>query len=68
MIYVVISRFVSDFGTVGLAALGIGHRSEAIPYQVGEGFSITATIVVGQNIGAQNPDRAEKSAWRLYFS
>ncbi len=69
MIYVVISRFVSDFGTVGLAALGIGHRSEAIPYQVGEGFSITATIVVGQNIGAQNPDKAEKSAWRvLYFS
>ncbi len=69
MIYIVISRFVSDFGTVGLAALGIGHRSEAIPYQVSEGFSITATIVVGQNIGAQNPDRAERSAWRvLYFS
>ena len=69
MIYVVISRFVSDFGTVGLAALGIGHRSEAIPYQVAEGFSITATIIVGQNIGAKNPDKAEKAAWRvLYFS
>ena len=69
MIYIVISRFVSDFGTVGLAALGIGHRSEAIPYQMGEGFSITATIIVGQSIGASNPARAEKAAWRvLYFS
>jgi putative MATE family efflux protein len=67
MIYVFISRFVSDFGTVGLAALGIGHRSEAIPYQVGEGFSITATILVGQNIGAQNPNRAESAAWRVLF-
>ncbi len=69
MIYIIISRFVSDFGTVGLAALGIGHRSEAIPYQMGEGFSITATIIVGQSIGASNPARAEKAAWRvLYFS
>lgn len=69
MIYVFISRFVSDFGTVGLAALGIGHRSEAIPYQVGEGFSVTATILVGHSIGASNPLRAERAAWRvLYFS
>jgi putative MATE family efflux protein len=65
MIYVIISRFVSDFGTVGLAALGIGHRSEAIPYQMSEGFSITATIIVGQCIGAANPERAEKAAWRV---
>lgn len=68
MIYVFVSRFVSDFGTVGLAALGIGHRSEAIPYMIGDGFSITATILVGHSIGAANPDRAEKIAWRiLYF-
>ena len=64
-IYVFVSRYVADFGTVGLAALGIGHRSEAIPYQVGEAFAITASIVVGQNIGAGNPDRAEKGAWRV---
>jgi putative MATE family efflux protein len=69
MIYVFVSRYVSDFGTVGLAALGIGHRSEAIPYQVGEGFSITASILVGQNVGAKAYDKAEKAAWRvLLFS
>jgi putative MATE family efflux protein len=54
-IYVFVSRYVADFGTVGLAALGIGHRSEAIPYQVGEAFAVTASIIVGQNIGAANP-------------
>lgn len=67
MIYIFISRFVADFGTVGLAALGIGHRSEAIPYQVGEGFAITATILVGQSIGAKNPARGEKAAWKVFY-
>ena len=66
-IYVFVSRFVADFGTTGLAALGIGHRSEAIPYQVGEAFAVTASIVVGQNIGAGNTARAEKGAWRVLF-
>jgi putative MATE family efflux protein len=64
-IYVFVSRFVADFGTTGLAALGIGHRSEAIPYQVGEAFAMTASIIVGQNIGARNTERAEKGAWRV---
>lgn len=64
-IYVFVSRYVAEFGTTGLAALGIGHRSEAIPYQIGEAFAVTASIVVGQNIGAGNYLRAEKGAWRV---
>jgi len=66
-IYIFVSRYVADFGTTGLAALGIGHRSEAIPYQVGEAFAITASIIVGQNIGANQKDRAEKAAWRVLY-
>ncbi len=66
-IYIFVTRYVADFGTAGLAALGIGHRSEAIPYQVGEAFAITASIIVGQNIGARNLERAEKGAWRVLF-
>ncbi|MGH2576011.1 MAG: MATE family efflux transporter, partial [Ignavibacteria bacterium] len=65
IIYLFVSRFVADFGTVGLAALGIGHRAEAIPYQVGEAFAVTASIVVGQNIGAGNLSRAESGARRV---
>jgi len=67
MIYVFVARYVADFGTVGLASLGIGHRAEAIPYQMGEAFAITASIIVGQNIGARNIARAEKGAWRVLF-
>jgi putative MATE family efflux protein len=66
-IYIFVSRYVADFGTTGLAALGIGHRSEAIPYQVGEAFAVTASIVVGQNIGAGNIERANKGAWRVLY-
>ncbi len=66
-IYIFVSRYVAEFGTPGLAALGIGHRSEAIPYQVGEAFAVTASIVVGQNIGAGNIERADKGAWRVLF-
>ncbi len=66
-IYIFVSRYVADFGTTGLAALGIGHRSEAIPYQVGEAFALTASIIVGQNIGAGNIDRANKGAWRVLY-
>lgn len=64
-IYVFVSKYVAEFGTTGLAALGIGHRSEAIPYQVGEAFAVTASIIVGQNIGAGNIERADKGAWRV---
>ncbi len=66
-IYIFVSRYVADFGTTGLAALGIGHRSEAVPYQVGEAFAVTASIIVGQNIGAGNIERANKGAWRVLY-
>ena len=66
-IYIFVTRYVADFGTTGLAALGIGHRSEAIPYQIGDALGIAASIIVGQNIGAQNVSRAEKGAWRVLF-
>ena len=66
-IYIFLSRYVADFGTTGLAALGIGHRSEAVPYQVGQAFAVTASIIVGQNIGAGNILRANSGAWRVLY-
>lgn len=64
-IYVIVSSFVADFGTTGLAALGIGHRSESISYQICVGLSLAATVLIGQNIGAGNKDKAERLAWRI---
>jgi len=65
LIYVFVSRFVADYGTVAFAALGIGHRSESLAYQITVGFSLASSILVGQNIGAGNPDRAEILAWKI---
>ena len=65
LIYVFVSRFVADYGTVAFAALGIGHRSESLAYQITVGFSLASSILVGQNIGAGNPERAEKLAWKI---
>ncbi|MCU0372766.1 MAG: MATE family efflux transporter [Ignavibacteria bacterium] len=65
LIYVFVSRFVSDYGTVAFASLGIGHRSESLAYQITVGFSLASSILVGQNIGAGNPDRAERLAWKV---
>ena len=65
IIYIFIARFVADYGTTGLAALGIGHRSEAISYHICIGFSLAATILVGQYMGAGKPKSAERFAWKI---
>jgi putative MATE family efflux protein len=65
LIYLFVARFVADYGTTGLAALGIGHRSESISYHICIGFSLAATILVGQYMGAGKPEIAEKFAWKI---
>lgn len=59
LIYVVLTRITAPFGTEALAALGVGHRVEAISYTVSLGFGAAAATAVGQNLGAGRPDRAE---------
>jgi len=65
LIYVLVSKYVADYGTVGFASLGIGHRSESLIFQITVGFSLASTILVGQNIGAGNIRRAERLAWKI---
>lgn len=66
LIYVLVSKYVADYGTVGFASLGIGHRSESLVFQITVGFSLASTILVGQNIGAGNIKRAEILAWKIF--
>ena len=60
-IYLGLTWVISHFGTAPLAALGIGHRLEAFPYFISLGFSMTAATLVGQNLGAGQPERARQS-------
>ncbi|MBN1561423.1 MATE family efflux transporter, partial [candidate division KSB1 bacterium] len=68
--YMILSRFITAFGYGPLAALGLGHRIEGLSYYVTVGFSFAASILVGQNLGAGKPERAERAVWLsvLYIS
>src|SRR5437667_10498052 len=54
---------VGVFGTQILAAHQIGLRIQSFAFMPGFGFAIAATALVGQNLGARNPEEAEKSGW-----
>ncbi len=46
----------------GVAALVVGSRAEAVAYMPGFGFSIAAAAMVGQSLGANKPDLADRYA------
>lgn len=50
-------------GAAGVAALQIGLRAEALAFMPGFGYSIAASALVGQSLGARSPRRAETFAW-----
>ncbi len=60
-VYMVLTRVTSQFGTEALAALGVGHRIESISFMACVGFGVAAATAVGQNLGADRPDRARRA-------
>ncbi|MBN2090375.1 MATE family efflux transporter [candidate division KSB1 bacterium] len=61
LIYIFLSKIIAYFGTTPLAAITAGHRIEALPFFLSFGFSVAVATFVGQNLGNQNPERAEKA-------
>jgi putative MATE family efflux protein len=55
--------FIAPFGTVALAAHVITQRIEMFLLMPAMSFGGGAGVLVGQNLGADKPKRAEKSAW-----
>jgi putative MATE family efflux protein len=64
VIYMWLTRFTSRFGTPALAALGVGHKMEGLGFIAISGFSLAASALVGQNLGARQEGRA-RDAVRL---
>ena len=56
-------KIVSLYGTLAVAAFGIGLRINLLVMMVGWAIGGAASTLVGQNLGAKKPGRAEKSAW-----
>lgn len=60
---VVLMGIVATFGTAAVAAYGIGMRLQMIVLMPAFAFGGSAATLVGQNLGAEQPKRAQRSAW-----
>ena len=63
VIYQVVSRITSEFGTAAQNGLGVGIRVEGLCFFILVGFGLAAGPMVGQNLGAGRPQRAARAAW-----
>jgi len=56
--FLVFVAIITSYGTVGLAGYQVGLRIEGIAFMPGFGFAIAAMALVGQNLGANDKERA----------
>ncbi len=61
--YFILMWIIAPFGTAAIAAHTIGQRVEMLFMMPGMAFGMAAGVLAGQNLGAGQPERAERSAW-----
>ncbi|MFC2056092.1 MATE family efflux transporter [Chloroflexota bacterium] len=55
--------FMAPFGTLAVAGHALIERIQAVLRMPCMGLGVGAGVLAGQNLGARQPDRAEKSGW-----
>jgi putative MATE family efflux protein len=61
-VYLALAGLVARFGTAALAVLGIVNRLESMVYLACSAIGAGTATLVGQNLGALQPERAERAA------
>ncbi|MBM3235758.1 MATE family efflux transporter [Candidatus Poribacteria bacterium] len=61
--YFVFMKIVAIYGTVTVAAYVVGGRLDSLVWMPGFALATASSTLVGQNLGAGKPERAERSAW-----
>jgi len=58
--FLVMMAFVAAYGTAAISGYGIAERLELIALMPGFAIATATAVIVGQNLGARKPDRAEE--------
>jgi len=64
ILYNVLSR-LGDASITALAAITNGFRIEGVIFLPAFALNMAASVLIGQNLGAGNPQRAEKVGWKI---
>lgn len=60
------ARILAELGTMAYAANQVAINILSISFMPGFGFAVAATTLVGQSLGAEDPDGAEQRAYTAY--